>query len=52
MLIWDVGADAAVITVMSLLLIWRHSANISKLLAGKESKLFSRSPAPPIKRAH
>jgi len=39
MLIWDVGAEAAVITVMSLLLIWRHAGNISKLLAGTESKL-------------
>ena len=39
MLIWDVGAEAAVITLMSLLLIWRHAGNISKLLAGTESKL-------------
>jgi acyl phosphate:glycerol-3-phosphate acyltransferase len=27
------------ITVMSLLLVWRHEANIRKLLAGTESKL-------------
>lgn len=39
MLIWDAGAEAAVIMVMSLLLIWRHAGNISKLLAGTESKL-------------
>ena len=39
LLIWDVGAEAAVITLMSLLLIWRHAANIGKLLAGTESKI-------------
>ena len=33
------GPVAGAVTVMSLLLIWRHSANISKLLAGTESKL-------------
>ena len=46
MLIWDAGPEAGVITVMSLLLIWRHSANISKLLAGNESKLFAKTPRP------
>ena len=39
LLIWDAGVIAGAITVMSLLLVWRHSANIQKLLAGKESKL-------------
>ena len=39
LLIWDAGPDAAVILVMSLLLVWRHAGNISKLLAGTESKL-------------
>jgi acyl phosphate:glycerol-3-phosphate acyltransferase len=43
MLIWDDGKLAIAITVMSLLLIWRHSANIQKLFAGKESKLFQKS---------
>jgi glycerol-3-phosphate acyltransferase PlsY len=29
---------------MGLLLIWRHSANIQKLLAGTESKLGQKAP--------
>ncbi len=43
LLIWDAGPDAAVIVVMSLLLVWRHAANISKLLAGTEGKLGQKS---------
>jgi acyl phosphate:glycerol-3-phosphate acyltransferase len=39
LLIWDADAIALAIAVMSLLLIWRHSANIQKLLAGTESKV-------------
>jgi glycerol-3-phosphate acyltransferase PlsY len=39
LLIWGAGPLAGAITVMSLLLVWRHSANIQKLLAGTESKL-------------
>ena len=39
LLIWGAGPLAAAIVVMSLLLIWRHAANIQKLLAGTESKL-------------
>jgi glycerol-3-phosphate acyltransferase PlsY len=39
LLIWGAGSLAGAITVMSLLLVWRHSANIQKLLAGTESKL-------------
>ena len=31
------------VAVMSALLVWRHRANISKLLAGTESKLFSKA---------
>ncbi len=45
LLIWDVGAEAAVITAISLLLVWRHAGNISKLLAGTESKLGQKAPA-------
>ncbi len=33
------GPIAAAVTVMGLLLVWRHSANIRRLLAGTESKL-------------
>jgi len=39
LLIWGGGPLAIAITVMGLLLIWRHGANIRKLLAGTESKL-------------
>ena len=51
LLIWDAGVIAGAITVMSLLLVWRHSANIQKLLAGKESKLGQKAAGatPPAK---
>ena len=41
------GVDAMFVAVllMSALLIWRHSKNISNLLAGKESKIGSKSGA-------
>jgi glycerol-3-phosphate acyltransferase PlsY len=39
LLIWDADAFALAIFVMSLLLVWRHAANIAKLIAGTESKL-------------
>ncbi len=38
-LIWEADATALAIAVMSLFLVWRHQANINKLLAGTESKL-------------
>ncbi len=38
-LIWGVDMFFAVIVVMSALLVWRHRANIKKLLAGTESRL-------------
>ena len=37
----------AAITVMSALLVWRHAANIRKLMAGTESKLGQKSAPPP-----
>lgn len=43
LLIWNSGPVFLAIIVMSLLLVWRHRANIGKLLAGKESKLGSRA---------
>ena len=46
MLIWDIGPELPAIVLMSLLLIWRHSANIRKLMAGTESKLGQKA-APP-----
>lgn len=39
MLIWGPGAIVGTLVVMGLLLIWRHAANIQKLLKGTESKL-------------
>ncbi len=39
LLIWGGGPAAIAITVMGLLLIWRHRANIRKLFQGTESKL-------------
>lgn len=39
LLIWGPGPTAIAAGVMGLLLIWRHSANIQKLLNGTESKL-------------
>jgi acyl phosphate:glycerol-3-phosphate acyltransferase len=63
LLIWDAGPTAIAAGVMGLLMIWRHSANISKLLAGKESRLGQRAdpnasavavakPAHPRKKKH
>jgi glycerol-3-phosphate acyltransferase PlsY len=35
------------VTVMALLLIWRHRQNIRRLAAGTESRLFGKKPSPP-----
>jgi len=46
-LIWgppSLRTDA--VAAMSLLLVWRHRANIGKLMAGTESKIGSRTKAP------
>ncbi|MES2742348.1 MAG: glycerol-3-phosphate 1-O-acyltransferase PlsY [Pseudomonadota bacterium] len=42
-LLFGVDAQLAAVIVMSALLVYRHSANISNLLAGKESRLGSKS---------
>jgi glycerol-3-phosphate acyltransferase PlsY len=42
---WGPSPMVLPITVMSLLLVWRHHANIRKLLAGTESKLGQKSAA-------
>ncbi|OWQ44136.1 glycerol-3-phosphate acyltransferase [Roseateles noduli] len=55
MLVWDVGPELPAIALMSLLLIWRHAANIKKLMAGTESKLGQKSaptPAVPAAKSH
>jgi len=45
-LIWGVEPGLVALLAMSLLLIWRHEANIRKLLAGTESRLGQKA-APP-----
>lgn len=53
LLIWGASPLVLAIAAMSLLLVWRHSANIQKLLAGTESKLGQKSAAPtPPRPAH
>jgi len=54
LLIWGASAAALPITVMSLLLVWRHEGNIRKLLAGTESRIGQKAPgaAPAAKAAH
>ena len=42
---WGFGPMSVGVIVMSLLLIWRHAANIQKLLAGQESKLGQKAKA-------
>ena len=51
LLIWGGSPLVLAIAVMSLLLIWRHTANIQKLLAGTESKLGQKAAAPHV-QAH
>jgi glycerol-3-phosphate acyltransferase PlsY len=53
LLIWEPSAISLAIAVMSLLLVWRHSGNIRKLLAGTESKLGQKAAAaPPVAHGH
>ena len=57
LLIWGFGPAAISVAVMGLLLVWRHSANIQKLLKGTESKLGQKAAVaavqvPPAKHAH
>ncbi len=47
LLIWGTGPIAFVAGVMAFLLAWRHRANISRLLAGTESKIGAKATAPP-----
>jgi glycerol-3-phosphate acyltransferase PlsY len=44
MLIWGGGPYLLALLPMGLLLIWRHAANIRKLLAGTESRLGQKAP--------
>jgi acyl phosphate:glycerol-3-phosphate acyltransferase len=47
MLIWGASPLLLPLVVMSLLLVWRHEANIKKLLAGTESRLGKKAGAAP-----
>ncbi|MEN9628680.1 MAG: hypothetical protein RJA10_1907, partial [Pseudomonadota bacterium] len=47
LLIWGVDAAALPVAAMSLLLVWRHSGNIRKLLAGTESRIGQKAGAAP-----
>jgi acyl phosphate:glycerol-3-phosphate acyltransferase len=47
LLIWEAGPTALALIVMGLLLVWRHQANIKKLLAGTESKLGQKAAGSP-----
>ncbi|RQP25018.1 glycerol-3-phosphate 1-O-acyltransferase PlsY [Piscinibacter terrae] len=51
LLIWGGGPVAGAVLVMGLLLIWRHSANIQKLIKGTESKIGQKA-APPAAEPH
>lgn len=54
LLIWGASPMVLAIAVMCLLLIWRHQANIRKLLAGTESRIGQKAavPARPAKPDH
>jgi len=56
LLIWEAGATALALIIMGLLLVWRHQANIQKLMAGTESKLGQKAagatPAPGTSKKH
>ena len=43
-LFWGGGPVGVAVIVMSLLLVWRHAGNISKLLAGTESRIGRKDP--------
>jgi len=45
MLIWGTSPIVGALVVMGLLLVWRHAANIAKLLNGTESKLGQKAVA-------
>lgn len=45
-LFYGIDASTLIVLIMSLLLIWRHRSNINKLLAGKESRIGSKSRTP------
>ena len=51
LLIWGVAPTLLAVCAMSLLLVWRHEANLRKLFAGTESKIGQKAALPPGDRA-
>ena len=47
LLIWGGGPIAVAVAVMALLLVWRHAANLRKLLRGTESRIGAKAAPPP-----
>jgi glycerol-3-phosphate acyltransferase PlsY len=52
LLIWGGGPTAVAVMLMGGLLVWRHRANIKKLLNGTESKVGRKPSAPSVPHAH
>jgi glycerol-3-phosphate acyltransferase PlsY len=52
LLIWGGGPLAITITLMGLLLLWRHLGNIQKLMNGTESKFGQKAPAAAVVTPH
>ncbi len=52
LLIWGPSPAALAVAVMGLLLVWRHSGNIKKLLAGTESRIGQKAAAPAAAAHH
>ena len=48
---WGLSVQTIGVVVMSALLIWRHEANIRKLIAGQESKIGQKASTPPASKA-
>ncbi len=44
---WGTGPNVGVLVLMGLLLVWRHSANIKKLMNGTESRLGQKAAVAP-----
>ena len=50
LMVFDRPIIALAVTIMSLLLLWRHWRNIAKLLTGKETRIGEKPPEPTGKR--
>ena len=48
---WGLSVQTIGVVVLSALLIWRHEANIRKLIAGQESKIGQKASTPPASKA-